>query len=112
MISCSPALGGDTLSLAVDCAAFKDPGTNTAYLETYCGLYRHELTFIGSDTSQHLYAGVFLEATAVGPDGNAADSMRTYFLSQAKDTAQSRLTGVGLFDYLPLRLPPGQYGSG
>lgn len=112
VILCSPGFGGDTLSLAVDDAVFQNPDANTAYIEIYCGLYQHQLTFIGSDTTPYLYAGVFLEATAVDSEGRAVDSVRTYFLSQAKDTSQSRLSGVGLYDLLPLRLPPGRYVIG
>jgi GWxTD domain-containing protein len=104
-----PAFGGDTLSLAVGNAAFLNPDNRTAYVEVYCGLYGRQLTFIGSDTSKYLYAGVFLEAMASDTAGKVVDSARTYFLSQATDTSQARLKTVGLYDYLPLHLPPGSY---
>lgn len=104
--------GGDTLSLAVDCAAFRNPLDGTAYVEVYCGLLGRQLTFIGSDTSEYLYAGVFLEATASDTDGKTVDSAQTYFLSQTRDTSQNRLGTMGLFDYLVLHLPPGSYTVG
>ena len=109
VLLCQPALGGDTLSLTANYAAFKDPGANTAYVEIYCGLNRHQLAFIGSDTSRYLYAGVFLGATAFAEDSTPVDSTSTYFLSQLSDSTQKNVPGVGLFDLLSLRLAPGRY---
>ncbi|MDD4052930.1 MAG: GWxTD domain-containing protein [candidate division Zixibacteria bacterium] len=104
-----PALGADSLSLAVNYAAFKDTDANTAYVEIYCGLNRHQLTFIGSDTSRYLYAGVFLGATAFTEDSTPVDSASTYFLSQLSDSTQKAVPGISLFDLLLLRLAPGRY---
>lgn len=111
-IAGAPLWGADSLSLAVDCAAFRHPENGTAYVEIYCGLLGRQLTFLGTDTSAYLYAGVFLEATATDVDGKAVDSAQTYFLSQTRDTSRARFGTVGLYDYLVLRLPPGSYAIG
>jgi GWxTD domain-containing protein len=111
-IAGSPLWAGDTLSLAVDCAAFRNPENGTAYVEVYCGLLGRQLTFLGTDTSQYLYAGVFLEAAATDADGKTVDSAQTYFLSQTKDTSQNRLGAMGLYDFVVLHLSPGSYTVG
>ncbi|MEE9441845.1 MAG: GWxTD domain-containing protein [candidate division Zixibacteria bacterium] len=100
---------GNSLTFLTDYASYADLAEKRPYIEIYCGLNRDELGFIGSDTSEYLYAGVYLSAIAYDESGAALDSASTYFLSRVKDREESLRQGIQLFDLLGLHLDPGHY---
>ncbi len=104
-----PARSSDSLTIQAGYAAFYDLSRSSAYVEFYYGLYRHQLGFIGSDTLDYVYAGVFASVKLFDESGIAIDSASTYFLVQAKDTSELSRTDIRLFDYLPIKLAPGKY---
>lgn len=104
-----PVLSADSLTVQAGYAAFYDLSDNSTYVEFYYGLYRHQLGFIGSDTLNYVYAGVFVSVRLFDESGTAIDSASTYFLAQVKDTLELSRTDVRLFDYLPIKPAPGKY---
>ncbi|MCK5126757.1 MAG: GWxTD domain-containing protein [candidate division Zixibacteria bacterium] len=92
-----------------DYTVFYNPETNSPYVEIYFGLYRHQIGFIGSDTSDYRYAGVYLNAAAFDSNGTEVNAVSTYFLTQVKSEAEELISGVQLNDLLILPLPPGEY---
>ena len=97
------------LTLLTDCAVFADADMGSPYVELYFGLYRNQLGFIGSDTSDYRFAGVLLSVKAYDTLGNAIDSTSSYFLTKVADEAEEKTKGVQLFDVLTLGLEPGRY---
>jgi GWxTD domain-containing protein len=104
-----PARPADSLTVQAGYAAFYDLSGNSAYIEFYYGLYRYQLGFIGSDTLNYVYAGVFVSVRLFDESGMAIDSASTYFLAQVRDTLELSRTDVRLFDYLPIKSAPGKY---
>jgi len=105
---CPSAWPADQLTLLADYASFCTP-KGTTYTEFYCGLYQNQLKFIGSDTLEYLYAGVFISVTLYNSAGAPVDSASTYFLSRIKESSEQSKTSTRLFDYLLVRVPPGRY---
>ena len=103
------AYAADSLTLVADYATFYLPSDTTAYVEYYYSLYRHQLGFIGSGENDYSYAGVLVTAHVYDRDGNPVDSGSTYFLSQARDDSERQRTDIRLFDYLPMKIHPGDY---
>ncbi len=99
----------DKLTLSADCAAFRNPSGGGPYIEFYFGLYRHELGFIGTDTSEARYAGVYLTAYVYTDSGIAVDSVSTYFVTRAASKEIEEMKGIQLYDLLVLPVPPGDY---
>ncbi|MFH1701517.1 MAG: GWxTD domain-containing protein [Candidatus Zixiibacteriota bacterium] len=100
---------GNSMTFITDYASFADVAEMRPYIEIYCELNRDELGFIGSDTSDYLYAGVYLSAIAYDESGDPQDSASTYFLSRVKNREESQKRGIQLFDLLGLHLAPGRY---
>jgi len=103
------AAAADTLTVVADYATFYLPSDTTTYVEYYYSLYRHQLGFINSEENEYSYAGVLVTAHVYDRDGNPVDSASTYFLSQADDKSDLQRTDVRLFDYLPMKIHPGEY---
>lgn len=100
---------GNSLTFLTDYASFADLAENRSYVEIYCGLNRDELGFVGSDTSDYLFAGIYLSAVAYDEAGNAVDSASTYFLNRVQNIEESQKPGIQLFDLLGLHLDKGRY---
>jgi GWxTD domain-containing protein len=100
---------GNSLTFLTDYASFADLAENKSYVEIYCGLNRDELGFVESDTSDYLFAGIYLSAVAFDESGNAVDSASTYFLNRVQNIEESRKRGIQLFDLLGLHLDQGRY---
>ncbi len=103
------ALAADSLTIVADYATFYLPADTTTYVEYYYSLYRNQLGFVNSADNGIGYAGVLITAHVYDPEGNRVDSASTYFLSQARDDGGRERTGMRLFDYLPMKIHPGQY---
>lgn len=97
------------LNLSVDWAAFANPADNSSYVEFYFGLQRHQLGFIGSDSTAFRYAGILLTATVFDEAGQPIDSASTYFLSRVASEEEQTREGVQLFDNLLISMRPGKY---
>jgi len=108
-IAGSAAVAADSLTIVADYATFYVPADTTAYVEYYYSLYRHQLGFLSSEENDYSYAGVLVTAHVYDRDGNPVDSASTYFLSQARDDSDLQRTDVRLFDYLPMKIHPGDY---
>lgn len=111
LLAATPAAtwGADSLVVVADGAAFFNPENNTAFVEVYFGLFRHQLGFISSGKGATQFAGVYVAAVASDSTGKAVDSASTYFVSQAKDSSEKTIKGIRLFDMLPMKLQPGKY---
>jgi GWxTD domain-containing protein len=109
IMAASPLCAVDSLSIMVDYAAFYDPGSGDTYVEFYYCVYRHELQFIGSDTSDHSYAGVFTEIELFDQEGQPVETTSTYFLTQIKDSSELSDSLTRYFNYIPIQLSPGRY---
>ncbi len=103
------AMAADSLTVVADYATFYLPADTTTYVEYYYSLYRHQLGFVSSEENGYSYAGVLVTARVYDREGMPIDSASTYFLSQAHDDSDQQRTDVRLFDYLPMKIRPGEY---
>jgi GWxTD domain-containing protein len=103
------SFAADSLTLMADYATYYVPSDTTIYIELYYSLYRHQLGFIGSDDNDYRYAGVLVCADVFDRQGNKVDSASTYFLSRVTDESELARKDVRLFDYLPMKISPGDY---
>lgn len=109
LIAGGTAKAADSLTVVADYATFYLPADTTTYVEYYYSLYRHQLGFVRSEDNTYSYAGVLVTAHIYDRDGNPVDSASTYFLSQAHDDSDRERTDIRLFDYLPMKIHPGDY---
>jgi GWxTD domain-containing protein len=109
LITGGAAVAADSLTVVADYASYFLPADTTTYVEYYYGLYRHQLGFINSEENGYSYAGVLVTAHVYDQDGDPVDSASTYFLSQTSDDSDRQRTDVRLFDYLPMKMQPGEY---
>ncbi len=99
----------NSLTLIADYATFYIPSEATTYVEIYYSLYRHQLGFVDSEQDESGYAGVLVSANVFNEAGETVDSASTYFLSKAENGVGQDDETIRLFDYLPIKMMPGNY---
>lgn len=99
----------DKLTVAGDASVFRNPVDGQAYIECYFGILRDELDFIGTDTGDAKFAGVYLTARLLDKTGAAIDSAQTYFVTSVNGEDEEKRAGIQLFDILILPALPGSY---
>ncbi|MCP4566405.1 MAG: GWxTD domain-containing protein [FCB group bacterium] len=103
------ALAVEDLTIQADYAVFYNPDNRSANIEFYYGLYQNQLGFIGADTLDYRFAGVYVSVGLYDDEGGLIDSSSTYFLSKIEDTVEVAQTNQRLFDYLLVNAAPGSY---
>lgn len=101
----------DTLFLTTDYAAFLNPTDSQTYVEFYYSLYRSQLGFVGADTLDYQFAGVYVYLTISDSAGNPLDSTSTYFVARAGRNDDLTDNSIRYFNDLPIGVKPGDYNA-
>ncbi|MEZ5359183.1 MAG: GWxTD domain-containing protein [Candidatus Zixiibacteriota bacterium] len=99
----------DSLTIAGDAAVFRNPADGNPYIECYFGILRDELGFIGTDTGEVRYAGVYLTARLLKSTVEEVSSAQTYFVTSVTGEEEEKRPGIQLFDLLTMPAEPGSY---
>lgn len=102
-------LAAEELTIQADYAVFYNPDDRSANIEFYYGLYQNQLGFVGADTLDYKFAGVYVSVGLYDDEGSLIDSNSTYFLSKIEDTVEAAQINQRLFDCLQVNAAPGNY---